>query len=131
MNLIARALYVPVDDVSQHRIEVGAHELEVIRILQERAHRFKEPECRIDRVVFRSLTGIRKTIGQHSLIDVRGKLSQDALGNFCVTRRESQTTQGDHCVTTPIREPMIASNYGLAAFARDDELIGGGSKTAD
>ena len=71
-----------------------------------------------------------KRFGNIPLIDVRGKLNQDALGDFSVPGRQSQTGQRDHRVAAPISEPMIASYHSLATFARNDELIGGGGKCA-
>ena len=75
---------MPIDDIRQHRVEILVDEFVVIRVLQKRAHCLKEPERGVDGVVFRSFACIRKAIRQHALIDVIGKLGQNALRDFAL-----------------------------------------------
>src|SRR5439155_1206942 len=57
---IARAASVPGDDVGKHEIELVAHEVQIARVGQISASRFKEPQSGINSVVFRCFTSIRE-----------------------------------------------------------------------
>src|SRR2546428_5427687 len=91
--------------------------------MQQRAHRLEEPKRGIDRVVFRSLAGVRKTIWEHASINMTREFCQDTFRNLGSTGYERQSRQRDHRVAAPIAEPVIAGNYRLPIGARSDELV--------
>src|SRR5207248_4948236 len=53
--------------------------------------RFEEPECGINRVVFRSFAGVRKTVGQHALVHVFRKSAQNATRDVMLARDRKST----------------------------------------
>ena len=82
MNPVARAAHVPLDDVGQHAVQIVAHELVVACVIEQRAHGFKEPERRVNRVVFGRIIRVGKAIRQHAAIHVARKLREDAAGDI-------------------------------------------------
>ena len=113
MNLIARALHMPRDDVLQHRIQL-AHQRPVARGLGHGLDGVEVPQRRIHRVVFRLLALIGKAIGQHAFVDKGREGLEDRLRHIVASGREAQAGQGDHRVAAPVAEPVIARDDGLA-----------------
>src|SRR5438105_14745120 len=88
LDSVTGAANVPQDDVSKHRVELVADELQVARVSKVGASRFEKPQRGIDSVVLGSFAGIGKTVGQHALICMLGKGPQDATRNFVLASRQ-------------------------------------------
>src|SRR5262249_3682843 len=113
----------------ENRIEL-AQEVQILGRGEVLPDRLEVPQCCIRSVVLGLLTGVRKYVGQHALIDEAGECPQNPSGDFCPTGRDSQAWQGDHGVPPPIAEPVIAGDQRFAVWVvfqgpLDDELVCG------
>ncbi len=82
-----------------------------------------EPERGVNGVVFGFVASVGKTVGNHPFAEMLGEGAQDFTRHVKILSREREARQPDHRVTSPIREPVIASDGGSEiASATNDEL---------
>src|SRR5437763_12933450 len=113
MNVVSCPLNVPVDYVNENIIKLAANELFIIGVFQICADCLEEPECCVHSVVFWLLARVRESVRQHSKINVQSKLRKNASRDFGAACCERQPGKRNHCVASPIGEPMVASNDSL------------------
>ena len=123
VNPIPSAAEVPLQHVFQLGIQAGAHKRFVAGVVQITAHRLKQPQGRVHRIVFRLFAAIRKTIGQHPPIRAIDECPQNVTGDFEAPGQQRQARQRHHGVAAPIAKPMIAGDHRMQITALDDELI--------
>ena len=123
-DAVARAAFVPGNDVRERVVELRADEFVVLSVGHKSAYRFEEPERGIHRVVLGSFTSIRKAVGQHAAIHAGGEGQQNASRGLGTSRGERQAWEGDHGVAPPIAEPRVAGDDGAFGASAHDELVG-------
>src|SRR5262249_259542 len=126
LNTEAGSANMPVDYVPENLVELLLNEGHITRVCKVRTNSFEEPQGGIDRIELRSVPKVWKTVWKHALVNVLSKCAQNAASDFVTSGRKRKTREGDHCVTSPIAEPVIAGNNAVLIAAGDDVLVGSG-----
>ena len=119
---------MPRHNVRQDVVKFLANKITVMCRRQISTDRFKKPQRRIHRVVFRSFASVRKAVREHALIHRSGKRSQNSACHRETLRRQRKPRQGDHRIAAPVAEPRIASDHRLVILSCHDKLVGGSSQ---
>src|SRR5260370_25670033 len=115
---------MPGDDIREHAVEIIANKFQIGGIGKILAHSLEKPKSSVDRVVFRHLSSVGKTVRQHSAVHVLRKSAQQASRNVISLHGESEARQGNHGIPAPVGEPVITSNDRLLLTSLGDELGG-------
>ena len=129
VDVVAGAAQVPVDNFRQQG-EKASQQLPVVRGGVVLAYGFEEPERGVRRVVFRGLAALGKAVRKQAAVHEPGKGLEDAARRGRLPGGESQASQADHGVASPVGEPRIARDHrarlGVGGQgAANDELVGG------
>ena len=113
LDVVARAAFVPRDDVLERRPQCG-REIQVAARYEVFLHGIEQPQRRIDGVVFGRGAIIGKAIGQHALADMAGEGAQNARNHIEARSAMHESGQRDHGVAAPVGEPWITGDDGRA-----------------
>src|SRR5262245_9121174 len=130
-DTIARAAYVPVDDIGEYVVKIRPYKGIVPGGVPERPNGFEEPQGRVNRVVLRPLTDSKEAVREHTLLYDTRQGEEEAFGNVYTTSDQGKPGQGDHRVSSPVTQPVIASDHGLLGAACHHVVVGSRHQRAD
>src|SRR2546426_213529 len=124
MDAVARAFLVPredrLDSITQSLLIAWRDFVLLCRYcLEEIVHGDDVPQRGINGVEFRYVATVRKAVGQHALGDRACPRKQDVVGLVESAGCQAEATQRNESITSPIGEPRIPRDDGLA-FAPAD-----------
>src|SRR6476660_9270191 len=75
------------------------------------------PQSGISRVVQPLILSFRKHVWDQAILNVVGKCAQDVSSFDLTARNQGQPFQTDHCVSSPIGEPVVARDHSANLIA--------------